>query len=203
MSERQGCGTQILIGSITTSIVLFWLWLFLSSASELIVALSRGTPFSQSNATEAFRKEGHSYSSTCNKVMKKYQASGIKGNWENCLDWKVLWGSRSKVEDQRQINKYRNLPSFDSKALDTIPNRLQRLRNYQNETILTKNAINREMGNVATGGDFSPQLRRAAMDALAPSPIEFLKVQAERYGIGISPEVIKHVNDRSYAVTTP
>ncbi len=205
MSERQGCGKQILIASVLLPLTLFWLWLFLSSAGELIVALSRGTPFnlSSESETEAFKKEGHSYASLCDKISKKNSNADIKTNPEKCLDWKVLWGIRKQVQDQPQTNSNLSLPAFDSKDLDTIPRRLQRLRNYQQELILTKDSIIREMRNASDSGTFSPQLLRAAMDARAPSPIEFLKNQAARYGISISPEVIKYFNDRSDANNSP
>jgi hypothetical protein len=84
-----------------------------------------------------------------------------------------------------------------------MPNRQQRLRNYQNESILSKDAIGRELVNAANGGGFSPQLRRAAMDALAPSPAEFLRVQGARYGINVPPAAMKRLNDQSSAITTP
>jgi len=94
-------------------------------------------------------------------------------------------------------------PTFETKQLDSMPNRQQRLRNYQNESILSKEAIGKELVNAANGGGFSPQLRRAAMDALAPSPAEFLRVQGARYGITVPPEAMKHLNDQSSAITTP
>jgi hypothetical protein len=94
-------------------------------------------------------------------------------------------------------------PTFDTRQLDGMPNRQQRLRNYQNESILSKAAVGRELVNAANGGGFSPQVRRAAMDALAPSPAEFLRVQAARYGINVPPEAKKRLEDQSSAITTP
>jgi murein DD-endopeptidase MepM/ murein hydrolase activator NlpD len=94
-------------------------------------------------------------------------------------------------------------PTFETKQLDSIPNRQQRLRNYQNESILSKEAVGRELTNAANGGGFSPQLRRAAMDALAPSPAEFLRVQGARYGINVPPDAMRRLNDQSSAITTP
>jgi hypothetical protein len=94
-------------------------------------------------------------------------------------------------------------PTFDTRQLDTMPNRQQRLRNYQNESILSKEAIGRELVNAANGGGFSPQIRRAAADALAPSPAEFLRIQAARYGINVPPEAKKRLEDQSSAITTP
>jgi hypothetical protein len=94
-------------------------------------------------------------------------------------------------------------PTWGVNQLDTMPNRQQRLRNYQNESILSKEAVGRELVNAANGGGFSPQLRRAAMDALAPSPAEFLRVQGARYGINVPPEAMKRLNDQSSAITTP
>jgi hypothetical protein len=41
------------------------------------------------------------------------------------------------------------------------------------------------------------------MDALAPSPAEFLRVQGARYGINVPPEAMKRLNDQSSAITTP
>jgi hypothetical protein len=94
-------------------------------------------------------------------------------------------------------------PTWDTRQLDSMPNRQQRLRNYQNESILSKDAIGKELVNAANGGGFSPQLRRAAMDALAPSPAEFLRVQGARYGINVPPAAMKRLNDQSSAITTP
>jgi len=94
-------------------------------------------------------------------------------------------------------------PTFETKQLDSMPNRQQRLRNYQNESILSKEAVGRELTNAANGGGFSPQLRRAAMDALAPSPAEFLRVQGARYGINVPPDAMRRLNDQSSAITTP
>jgi hypothetical protein len=94
-------------------------------------------------------------------------------------------------------------PTFETRQLDSIPNRQQRLRNYQSESILSKDAIGKELVNAANGGSFSPQLRRAAMDAMAPSPAEFLRVQGARYGINVPPAAMKRLNDQSSAITTP
>jgi hypothetical protein len=94
-------------------------------------------------------------------------------------------------------------PTFDTRQLDAMPNRQQRLRNYQNESILSKAAVSRELVNAANGGGFSPQVRRAAADALAPSPAEFLRIQAARYGINVPPEAKKRLEDQSSAITTP
>lgn len=94
-------------------------------------------------------------------------------------------------------------PTWDTRQLDSMPNRQQRLRNYQNESILSKEAVGRELVNAANGGGFSPQLRRAAMDALAPSPAEFLRIQGARYGINVPPAAMKRLNDQSSAITTP
>jgi hypothetical protein len=94
-------------------------------------------------------------------------------------------------------------PTFDTRQLDTMPNRQQRLRNYQNESILSKAAVGRELVNAANGGGFSPQVRRAAMDARAPAPAESRRSQAARYGINVPPEAKRRLEDQSSAITTP
>jgi hypothetical protein len=94
-------------------------------------------------------------------------------------------------------------PTFDIQQLDNFPKRQQRLLNWQNETILNREGIQAEMQRLVSGQGFSPQLKRAAMDGRARTPAEFLAGQMKRYGMPVSPEAMKMLNQRSDAETTP
>jgi hypothetical protein len=93
--------------------------------------------------------------------------------------------------------------TFNSSQLDNMPKRLQRLLNWRDEPILSREAISGEMQRAMSGQPFSPALKRAAMDGRAPSPGEFLAGQAKRWGIEMDPAVLQELNKRSEAVTTP
>ena len=94
-------------------------------------------------------------------------------------------------------------PTFDIQRLDNFPMRQKRLLNWQNETILNREGIQAEMQRLVSGQGFSPQLKRAAMDGRARTPAEFLAGQMKRYGMTVSPEAMKMLNQRSDAETTP
>jgi hypothetical protein len=94
-------------------------------------------------------------------------------------------------------------PTFGVQQLDNFPKRQQRLLNWQNETILNREGIQSELVRLQSGKGFSPQLKRAAMDGRARTPAEFLEGQMKRYGMTITPEAMKHLQEISSAETTP
>ncbi len=93
--------------------------------------------------------------------------------------------------------------TFNSSQLDNMPKRLQRLLNWRDEPILSREAISEEMQRAMSGQPFSPALKRAAMDGRAPSPGEFLAGQAKHWKIQMDPAVLQELNKRAEAVTTP
>jgi len=84
--------------------------------------------------------------------------------------------------------------TYGVQQLDDFPMRLQRLLNWRKETILSKEGVQSEMQRLVDEKGFSPQLKRAAMDARAHSPAEFLAEQMKRYGMSITPRAMKHLN---------
>ena len=84
--------------------------------------------------------------------------------------------------------------TFSPSQLDKMPNRLQRLLNYQNDSILSKEGVIGEIQRLVKNQGFSPQVRRAAIDAHARSTAEFLIVQARYYGIKIDQFAIEYLD---------
>ncbi len=84
--------------------------------------------------------------------------------------------------------------TFSPSQLDKMPNRLQRLLNYQNDSILSKEGVVGEMRRLVNNQGFSPQVRRAAIDAQARSTAEFLSIQARYYGIEIDQFAIEYLD---------
>jgi hypothetical protein len=84
--------------------------------------------------------------------------------------------------------------TFSPSQLDKMPNRLQRLLNYQNDSNLSKEGVIGEIQRLVKNQGFSPQVRRAAIDAHARSTAEFLIVQARYYGIKIDQFVIEYLD---------
>jgi len=84
--------------------------------------------------------------------------------------------------------------TFSPSQLDKMPNRLQRLLNYQNDSILSKEGVVGEMRQLVNNQGFSPQVRRAAIHAHARSTAEFLSVQARFYGIEIDQFAIEYLD---------
>lgn len=81
--------------------------------------------------------------------------------------------------------------TYNIQQLDDFPMRQQRLLNWQKETILSKEGVQSEIQRLVDEKGFSPQLKRASMDARAHTPAEFLAGQMNRYGMTVSPEAMK------------